>query len=78
MKIPLLFIAAMITTSLAITPATRAEDAKEVAVLKTSAGEMVVEFWPDVAPKHVANFKKLAKRWILRRHRVSSRDQGTS
>ncbi len=36
-------------------------DQKEVAVLKTSAGEMVVEFWPEVAPKTVANFKKLAK-----------------
>ncbi len=34
----------------------------EVAVLKTSEGEMVVEFWPDVAPNHVANFKKLAKK----------------
>src|SRR5260370_22930045 len=34
---------------------------KEVAVIKTSAGEMVIEFWPDVAPKTVANFKKLAK-----------------
>jgi peptidyl-prolyl cis-trans isomerase B (cyclophilin B) len=33
----------------------------EVAVIKTSAGEMVVEFWPDVAPKHVENFKKLAR-----------------
>lgn len=33
----------------------------EVAVIKTSAGEMVVEFWPEVAPKHVENFKKLAK-----------------
>ncbi|HEV7867577.1 MAG TPA: peptidylprolyl isomerase [Chthoniobacteraceae bacterium] len=33
---------------------------KEVAVIKTSAGEMVAEFWPDVAPKTVANFKKLA------------------
>jgi peptidyl-prolyl cis-trans isomerase B (cyclophilin B) len=33
----------------------------EVAVLKTSEGEMVLEFWPDVAPKHVENFKKLAK-----------------
>lgn len=33
----------------------------EVAVLKTSKGEMVVEFWPDVAPKTVENFKKLAK-----------------
>src|SRR5437870_79701 len=36
-------------------------DAKEVAVLKTSEGEMVVEFWPEVAPKTVENFKKLAK-----------------
>jgi peptidyl-prolyl cis-trans isomerase B (cyclophilin B) len=32
----------------------------EVAVIKTSAGEMVVEFWPEVAPKTVENFKKLA------------------
>src|ERR1700740_1991623 len=32
----------------------------EVAVIKTTAGEMVVEFWPDVAPKTVENFKKLA------------------
>jgi peptidyl-prolyl cis-trans isomerase B (cyclophilin B) len=24
-------------------------------------GEMVLEFWPDVAPGHVENFKKLAK-----------------
>src|SRR5438876_885198 len=35
--------------------------AKEVAVIKTSEGEMVAEFWPDVAPKTVENFKKLAK-----------------
>ena len=34
---------------------------KEVAVLKTSDGEMVVEFWPEVAPKTVANFEKLAR-----------------
>jgi peptidyl-prolyl cis-trans isomerase B (cyclophilin B) len=33
----------------------------EVAVIKTSEGEMVFEFWPDVAPKTVENFKKLAK-----------------
>ena len=33
---------------------------KEVAVIKTSEGEMVGEFWPDVAPKTVENFKKLA------------------
>ena len=36
-------------------------EAKEVAVFKTSEGEMVAEFWPDVAPKTVENFKKLAK-----------------
>lgn len=36
--------------------------AKEVAVIKTSMGEMVLEFWPDVAPKHVENFKSLAKK----------------
>lgn len=35
--------------------------AKELAVIKTSKGEMTVEFWEDVAPKTVANFKKLAK-----------------
>jgi peptidyl-prolyl cis-trans isomerase B (cyclophilin B) len=33
---------------------------KEVAVIKTTEGEMVIEFWPDVAPKTVENFKKLA------------------
>ena len=31
-----------------------------MAVIKTTAGEMVVEFWPDVAPKTVENFKTLA------------------
>jgi peptidyl-prolyl cis-trans isomerase B (cyclophilin B) len=34
---------------------------KEVAVIKTSEGEMVAEFWPDVAPNTVENFKKLAR-----------------
>ena len=34
----------------------------EVAVIKTTEGEMVLEFWPDVAPGHVENFKKLAKK----------------
>ena len=41
-------------------PATKPA-AKEVAVIKTSMGEMVLEFWPEVAPKHVENFKKLAR-----------------
>jgi peptidyl-prolyl cis-trans isomerase B (cyclophilin B) len=33
----------------------------EVAVIKTTKGDLVVEFWSDVAPKTVENFKKLAK-----------------
>ena len=36
--------------------------AKDLAVLKTSAGEMVLEFWPEVAPKTVENFKALAQK----------------
>ena len=35
--------------------------AKDVAVIKTSEGEMVAEFWPEVAPNTVENFKKLAR-----------------
>ena len=54
--------------------ATRAEDtkntpaaakpvaAKEVAIVKTSEGTMILEFYPDLAPGHVENFKKLAKK----------------
>jgi peptidyl-prolyl cis-trans isomerase B (cyclophilin B) len=34
---------------------------QEVAVIKTSYGEMTIAFWPDVAPKTVENFKKLAR-----------------
>ena len=33
----------------------------EVAVIETTEGTMVIEFWPDVAPKTVENFKKLAR-----------------
>ena len=35
--------------------------AKEVAVIKTTEGEMTVEFWSEVAPKTVENFKKLSR-----------------
>ncbi len=35
--------------------------ADEVAVMETSKGRMVVEFWAKEAPKTVANFKKLAR-----------------
>ena len=33
----------------------------EVAVIKTSEGDMVVQFWSDAAPKTIENFKKLAR-----------------
>src|SRR6266567_3409930 len=33
----------------------------EVAVIKTTEGEMVVQFWTDAAPKTIENFKKLAR-----------------
>jgi peptidyl-prolyl cis-trans isomerase B (cyclophilin B) len=33
----------------------------EVAIIKTTEGEMVLELWSDVAPGHVDNFKNLAK-----------------
>jgi peptidyl-prolyl cis-trans isomerase B (cyclophilin B) len=42
------------------TPSMNASN-EEVAILSTDAGDMVVAFWPDVAPKTVENFKKLAK-----------------
>jgi peptidyl-prolyl cis-trans isomerase B (cyclophilin B) len=33
----------------------------EVAVIKTSEGELVVHFWTDAAPNTIENFKKLAR-----------------
>jgi peptidyl-prolyl cis-trans isomerase B (cyclophilin B) len=33
----------------------------EVAVISTTAGDLVISFWSDVAPKTVENFKKLAR-----------------
>lgn len=43
------------------TPADDTKAADEVAVIKTTDGDMVIGFWPDVAPNTVANFIKLAK-----------------
>ncbi len=40
--------------------AAKADD-PEVAVITTSEGTMVIQFWTDAAPKTIANFKKLAK-----------------
>ena len=35
--------------------------APENAIISTSYGDMTLSFWPDVAPKTVENFKKLAR-----------------
>lgn len=35
-------------------------ETNEVAVIKTTQGELVIGFWPGVAPETVKNFKKLA------------------
>jgi peptidyl-prolyl cis-trans isomerase B (cyclophilin B) len=33
----------------------------ELAIIQTSEGDMVVQFWSDAAPETIANFKKLAR-----------------
>src|SRR5947207_15799699 len=33
----------------------------EIAVIKTSEGDMVLQFWTDAAPNTIENFKKLAR-----------------
>ena len=62
MKIHLLSCIAMLCT---LVMAAKADDTKpmsnEVAVIKTTEGDMVVEFWSGEAPNTVENFKKLAK-----------------
>jgi len=37
------------------------EPDKEVAVMQTSLGKIVLEFFPNAAPKHVKNFKQLSR-----------------
>jgi len=49
------------TNNVAGNQATNTNNVGEVAVINTTEGTMVVEFWPDVAPNTVANFKKLAR-----------------
>jgi peptidyl-prolyl cis-trans isomerase B (cyclophilin B) len=64
MKHPLQSLLALLALGAAVffsPAAARADDKDEVAVVKTSEGTMVLEFYPDVAPKHVEAFKKLSK-----------------
>jgi peptidyl-prolyl cis-trans isomerase B (cyclophilin B) len=41
---------------------TPVNSSNEVAVIKTSEGDMVVQFWTDAAPNTIENFKKLARK----------------
>lgn len=38
------------------------DEQKEAAVIETGLGQLVIEFWSDVAPKTVENFKTLARK----------------
>ena len=40
---------------------TPTKSSNEVAVIKTTEGDIVVQFWTDAAPNTVENFKKLAR-----------------
>jgi len=44
---------------LVLIPQTLADTSDSVVVLETNSGEIVIEFFPDVAPNHVDNFLKL-------------------
>src|SRR5947208_15849921 len=55
---PTLIAAAVPEQKKEITPM---NSANEVAVIKTSEGEMVVRFWTNAAPNTIENFKKLAR-----------------
>ena len=47
----------------------------EVAVITTTEGEMVIEFWPDVAPGPRREFQETGQQRLLRRHLLSPRHQ---
>ena len=59
MKISILV--ALLVSGVAFAADERKPANMEVAVIKTSQGEMVVQFWTDAAPNTIENFKKLAR-----------------
>jgi peptidyl-prolyl cis-trans isomerase B (cyclophilin B) len=64
MKVFILTIALVASTVFAIDEKNESapmNSSNEVAVIKTSEGDMVVQFWTDAAPNTVENFKKLAR-----------------
>jgi peptidyl-prolyl cis-trans isomerase B (cyclophilin B) len=67
MKLSMVLAVALVSTAVFATEeeekpkTTPTNSANEVAVIKTSEGDMVVQFWTDAAPNTVGNFKKLAR-----------------
>ena len=63
MKIKPAFLALLLAVvmSFANSCGSRPEVDDEVAVLETNYGRIVIEFLPKIAPKHVDNFKELAR-----------------
>src|ERR1043166_324414 len=62
MKLSILFVMLLGGAILAAEEKKPASAANEVAVIKTSEGDMVIEFWNDAAPKTIENFKTLARK----------------
>lgn len=65
MKLSILF-AALLSTAVFAAEEKKEEKktmntSNEVALIKTSEGDMVIEFWTDAAPNTIENFKKLAR-----------------
>src|SRR5437764_9013509 len=64
MKLSILAFALLSSTVLAAAEkqeTTPMNSSNEVEVIKTSEGDMVVQFWTDAAPNTIENFKKLAR-----------------
>src|SRR5208282_4737523 len=52
---------AVIPARASLCPSMSKDPVPENAVIKTSYGDLTIAFWPEVAPKTVENFKKLAR-----------------
>jgi peptidyl-prolyl cis-trans isomerase B (cyclophilin B) len=66
MKLSIVLALALLSAAVLATEETKEEKtsmnaSNEVALIKTNAGDMVVQFWTDAAPNTIENFKKLAR-----------------
>jgi len=61
MRLSILLAGLLSSAMLGAEEKTPMNSSSEVAVIKTSEGEMVVQFWTDAAPNTIKNFKKLAR-----------------